>query len=72
MKELIIMEHKKTKVIYSLKLMQFLLEHDCNLIKIINHPFKIRLKAWVFEDNEHLQDSIAKFMKQRAKEERDS
>ena len=58
----------KTKTIYSLKLMQFLLEHDCNLIKIINHPFKVGLKAWVFVDDDLLQKSIGKFMEQRAKE----
>ena len=52
--------------------MQFLLEHDCNLIKIINHPFKVGLKAWVFVDDDLLQKSIGKFMEQRAKENKES
>ena len=45
------MEH--TKVIYSLRLCEFLLEKGCELIKVKPHPFKPKkFKCWVFVDNE--------------------
>ena len=53
---------EKTKVIYSLKLYDFLLEKGCELIKVKPHPFKPKFKCWVFVDDEKLQESIAEFM----------
>ena len=65
----------KTKIIYSLKLCQFLLEHDCVLVdvlvEVLPSPFKIGYKAWKFEDSEHLKECIALFMKEKEKEERE-
>lgn len=52
----------QTKVIYSLRLMQFLVNNDCELIEILQHPHIKNFKCWKFEDNQHLQDCIAKFM----------
>ena len=62
----------KTKIIYSLKLCQFLLEHDCVLVEVVPSPFKIGYKAWKFEDNEHLKECIALFMKEKEEREKDS
>ena len=43
------------KIIYSKKLAEFLLLHDeCDLVKIIPHPFKDGFTAWVFIDYEDL------------------
>lgn len=59
---------QKTKTIYSLRLCQFLLEHDCHLIDIVDSPFKKGFKSWRFKDDEHLQECIALFMKEREKD----
>ena len=56
------MNMKKTKIIYSLRLCQFLLEHDCVLLEVIPNPFKVGFKAWRFENNQYLQECIALFM----------
>lgn len=53
----------KTKVIYSLRLCEFLLDKGCELIKVKPHPFKPKkFKCWVFVDDAKLQESIAEFM----------
>lgn len=52
----------KTKVIYSLRLMNYLIECGCELLEIRQHPFKKKFKCWVFADNAKLQQSIAEFM----------
>ena len=52
---------KKTKIIYSMKMMQFLLQHGLQFIEIIQHPFKKNFKAWVFEDTEELRRLMEKF-----------
>lgn len=59
------MQKVKTKIIYSLRLSQFLLDHKCTLVEIIQNPFKVGYKAWKFVDDDLLQDSIAKFMEGR-------
>ena len=60
MKELINM--KKTKVIYSLRLCEFLLEKGCEMIAVKPHPFKLKFRCFVFVDDELLQRSIGEFM----------
>ena len=52
----------KTKVIYSLRLMNYLIECGCELLEIRQHPFKKKFKCWVFVDDAKLQQSIAEFM----------
>ena len=52
----------KTKVIYSLRLMNYLIECGCELLEIRQHPFKKKFKCWVFVDDAKLQESIAEFM----------
>lgn len=52
----------KTKVIYSLRLMNYLIECGCELLEIRQHPFKKKFKCWVFVDDELLQRSIGEFM----------
>lgn len=61
-------EKIKTKTIYSLKLMNFLIDNGCELLEIRQHPHIKKYKCFVFVDDDLLQDSIAKFMKQREKE----
>ncbi len=53
---------EKTKVIYSLRLMNFLVECGCELLEIRQHPHIKKYKCFVFVDNEKLQESIAEFM----------
>ena len=55
------MENQKIKVIYSMKMMQFLLQHGLQFVEIIQHPFKKGLKAWIFEDTEELRQLMKKF-----------
>ena len=52
---------KKTKIIYSMQMMKFLLQHGLQFIEIIQHPFKKNFKAWVFEDTEELRRLMDKF-----------
>ena len=54
------MEH--TKVIYSLRLMNFLVECGCELLEIRQHPHIKKYKCFVFVDDELLQRSIGEFM----------
>ena len=65
------MNEIKTKTIYSLKLMNFLINHECELLEIRQHPHIKKYKCYVFEDNEHLKECIALFMKEKEKEERE-
>lgn len=46
----------ETKIIYSKKLALHLIENDCELIKIIPHPYKEGFKAWVFKVDQNLSD----------------
>lgn len=52
---------KKTKIIYSMQMMKFLLQHGLQFIEIIQHPFKKNFKAWTFEDTEELRQLMKKF-----------
>ena len=52
----------KTKVIYSLRLCEFLLDKGCELIKVKPHPFKPKFRCFIFVDDAKLQESIAEFM----------
>ena len=56
---------KKTeyKIIYSMRMMQFLLQHGLQFIEIIQHPFKDNFKAWVFDDTDRLRELMEKYKK---------
>lgn len=56
---------KKTKIIYSMKMMQYLLQNRLQFIEIIQHPFKKGFKAWVFEDTQELRDLMKKYSKKK-------
>ena len=45
---------KKTKVIYSMKMMQFLVEHGLEVLEIKAHPHIVGFKCYVFKDTEEL------------------
>ena len=49
------------KIIYSKKLAEFLLLHECVLVKVIPHPYKDGFTAWVFIDNEDLRRLMQKY-----------
>lgn len=49
------------KIIYSKKLAEFLLLHECVLVKVIPHPYKDGFTAWVFIDNEDLHKLMQKY-----------
>ena len=57
------MKNQRTKVIYSMKMLQFLLQHGLQFIEIIQHPFKKNFKAWTFEDTEELRRLMGEFNK---------
>ena len=56
---------KKTKIIYSMQMMRFLLQHGLQFIEIIQHPFLTGFKAWVFEDTQELRDLMKKYSKNK-------
>lgn len=60
-------EKIKTKTIYSLNLMNFLIDNGCELLEIRQHPHIKKYKCFVFVDNEKLQESIAEFMNMNKK-----
>ena len=53
--------NKKVKIIYSLQLMQFLVEHGCEVLEIKAHPHIVGFKCYVFEDTEKLRQLMKKF-----------
>lgn len=57
------MENQKTKIIYSLRLMQYLVEHGLEYIEVIQHPFKKGFKAWLFYETEKLKDLMREYSK---------
>lgn len=53
----------KTKIIYSMEMMNHLTKNGLKFIEIIQHPFKKNFKAWVFEDTEELRKLMNTFKK---------
>lgn len=57
------MENQKTKIIYSLRLMQYLVEHGCEVLEIKAHPYIVGFKCYVFEDTQELKDLMREYSK---------
>jgi hypothetical protein len=55
------MKDTETKIIYSRKLALHLIEHECELIKIIEHPYKDGFNAWVFKNDQKLRDLMYEY-----------
>ena len=54
---------KKTKVIYSMRMMQYLVEYGLEVIEIKAHPHIAGFKCYVFEDTEELRELMRKYKK---------
>ena len=57
------MENQRTKVIYSMKMMQFLVEHGLEVLEIKAHPHIVGFKCYVFKDTEELRKLMGEFKK---------
>lgn len=55
------MENQKTKIIYSLRLMQYLVEHGCELLEIRQHPTIKSYKCFIFENTDELRDLMKQY-----------
>lgn len=51
----------ETKIIYSKKLALHLIENECELIKIIQHPYIEGFDAWVFLNDQKLRDLMYEY-----------
>ena len=49
------------RIIYSKRLAFFLLEHNCILVKVIQHPYKENFNAWIFVDDEELHKLMTEY-----------
>ena len=55
------MKDTETKIIYSKKLALYLIENECELIKIIQHPYIEGFDAWVFKNDQRLRDLMYEY-----------
>jgi hypothetical protein len=55
----------KTKTIYSLRLMQYLIDNGCELLEIKQHPHIKHYKCYVFVETEKLKDLMREYSKKK-------
>ena len=56
--------NKEVKIIYSLQLMQYLVEHGCELLEIKQHPTIKSYKCFVFSNTEELRELMERYSKE--------